>query len=66
MSFVNNGKVCDTYALIDLAANLFLPDQIADFLEISSTETANSSLQYMNINHEMMVAKRDKIVILAP
>ena len=67
VSFVNNGKVCDTYALIDPGSQLtFMLDQIADFLEISSSETANMSSQYININHEMPVAKLDNIVNLAP
>ena len=36
VSFVNNGKVCDTYALIDPGSQFtFMLDQIADFLEIS-------------------------------
>ena len=67
VSFVNNGKKCDTYALIDPSSQFFLMlDQIVDFWEISSTETANMSLQYKNINHEMPVAKLDNIVNLAP
>ena len=58
VSFVNNGKVSDTYALIDPGSQFtFMLDQIADFLEISSSDTANMSLQYININHEMPVAK---------
>ena len=45
-----------TYALIDPGSQFtFMLDQIADFLEISSSETANKSLQYININHEMPV-----------
>ena len=67
MSFVNNGKVCHFYALIDPGSQFaFILDQIADFLEISSSETRNMSLQYINIKHEMPVAKLDNIVILAP
>ena len=67
VSFVNNGKVSDTYALIDPGSQFnFMLDQIADFLEILSSETANMSLQYININHEMPVAKVDNTFNLAP
>ena len=59
--------MCDTYALIDPGSQFtFMLDQIADFLEFSSSETANMSLQYININHEMAVAKLENIVNLAP
>ena len=55
-----------TLSLTLTAKLLFLGDQIADFLEISSSETANMSLQYININHEMPVSKLENIVNLAP
>ena len=67
VSFCHGETSTTIYALIDHGSQFsFIVDEIADKLQVPSVEHTSMSLRYVDIDHEMPVAKVDKSVHISP
>ena len=67
VSFCHGETSTTTYALIDHGSQFsFIVDEVADKLQIPSIEHTSMSLRYIDIDHEMPVAKVDNAVHISP